>query len=297
MVYLLLSILFSVILLINFRVFPKYGISTLQAIAFNYPVCFITGLVLMPEGQSFSLNLAENWTWFCLALGLGFIITFILSGLSTQKAGMTATSLANNLSLVIPVAASLFLYNTQAKEFDLWNYLGLVLALVAVGLSTYKKSDGSKSDKSGWYLPLAVFLMYGITNSAINYLNLKFIPNPELTVPVTLVMVLGAVVSGLLLLTYRLIRGTEKLEFKNVLAGFTLGVPNFLSFYLLILALTAFGNSGAFVYPIFNMGVIIVSAIVGLSFFKERLSNINKWGLALGLIAILLISYQELSVF
>jgi len=297
MAYLLSSILFSVILLVNFRVFPKYGISTLQAIAFNYPVCFITGLVLMPEGQSFSLNLAENWTWFCLALGLGFIITFILSGLSTQKAGMTTTSLANNLSLVIPVAASLFLYNTQAKDFDLWNYLGLLLALIAVGLSTYKKSDGSKTNKSGWYLPLAVFLMYGITNSAINYLNLKFIPNPELTVPVTLVMVLGAVVSGLLLLAYRLIRGQEKLAFKNVLAGLTLGVPNFLSFYLLILALTAFGNSGAFVYPIFNMGVIIVSAIVGISFFKERLLNINKWGLALGLMAILLISYQELSVF
>jgi drug/metabolite transporter (DMT)-like permease len=297
MIYLLLSILFSVILLINFRVFPKYGISTLQAIAFNYPICFITGLVLMPEGQSFSLNLAENWTWFCLALGLGFIITFILSGLSTQKAGMTATSLANNLSLVIPVAASLYLYNTQAKPFDLWNYLGLMLALIAVGLSTYKKSDGSVTNKNGWYLPLAVFLMYGITNAAINYLNLNFIPKPELTVPVTLVMVLGAVVSGLLLLVYRLIRGQEKLAFKNVMAGITLGVPNFLSFYLLILALTAFGNSGAFVYPIFNMGVIIVSALVGISFFKEKLSNINKLGLTLGLIAILLISYQDLSVF
>ncbi|MFT6880394.1 MAG: drug/metabolite transporter (DMT)-like permease, partial [Arcticibacterium sp.] len=290
MIYLLLSILFSVILLINFRVFPKYGISTLQAIAFNYPICFITGLVLMPEGQSFSLNLAENWTWFCLALGLGFIITFILSGLSTQKAGMTATSLANNLSLVIPVAASLYLYNTQAKAFDLWNYLGLMLALIAVGLSTYEKSDGSVTNKNGWYLPLAVFLMYGITNAAINYLNLNFIPKPELTVPVTLVMVLGAVVSGLLLLVYRLIRGQEKLAFKNVMAGITLGVPNFLSFYLLILALTAFGNSGAFVYPIFNMGVIIVSALVGISFFKEKLSNINKLGLTLGLIAILLIS-------
>ncbi|MFT7248023.1 MAG: drug/metabolite transporter (DMT)-like permease [Arcticibacterium sp.] len=297
MIYLLLSILFSVILLINFRVFPKYGISTLQAIAFNYPICFITGLVLMPEGQSFSLNLAENWTWFCLALGLGFIITFILSGLSTQKAGMTATSLANNLSLVIPVAASLYLYNTQAKAFDLWNYLGLMLALIAVGLSTYEKSDGSVTNKNGWYLPLAVFLMYGITNAAINYLNLNFIPKPELTVPVTLVMVLGAVVSGLLLLVYRLIRGQEKLAFKNVMAGITLGVPNFLSFYLLILALTAFGNSGAFVYPIFNMGVIIVSALVGISFFKEKLSNINKLGLTLGLIAILLISYQDLSVF
>jgi len=267
----------------------------MQAICLNYIVCFLTGLLLMPAGQSFSLDLSQNWTWYCLALGFGFIITFILSGLSTQKAGITMTSLANNVSLVIPVLASLLLFNTEAKEFNNLNYLGLLLAIVAVGLATYQKSETGKI--KSWYLPLSVFLMYGITNTSINYLNLKFIPNPELTIPVTLVMVLGALLSGVILLIYKLAKAEEKLAWKNVLASITLGIPNFLSFYLLILALTSFGNSGAFVYPVFNIGVICISALVAYIFFKEKMNLLNKSGLALAVIALVLISYQELNVF
>ena len=251
----------------------------------------------MPEGQSFTFDISQNWTWYCLALGVGFIVTFLLSGLSTQKAGITITSLANNVSLVIPVLASLFLFNTQAKAFDGLNYLGLFLAIVAVGLATYQKPENTGSKIKSWYLPLAVFLMYGITNAAINYLNINYIPNPELTIPVTLVMVLGALISGLVLLTYKIIKGEEKLQFKNIFAAITLGIPNFLSFYLLILALTSFGNSGAFVYPVYNIGVICLSALVAFIFFKEKLNLLNKLGLALALMALILISYQELNVF
>ncbi len=295
MLYLIISIFLSVILLVNFRIFPRFDINTAQAIGLNYTACFILGFLLIPDGQSFHFDLSQNWTWYCLALGIGFIITFILSGLSTQKAGMTATSLANNLSLVIPVLASLLLYNTQSKEFDFYNILGLCLAVAAVGLSTYKKPE-KRFDKRSLYLPLAVFVMYGITNSAINYINLKFIPNPELVIPVTLVMVLGAQVSGMLLLLYRYLKFEEGLKLKNIIAGISLGIPNFLSFYFLILCLTAFGNSGAFVYPIYNMGVILVSAAIGIFFFKEQLSLLNKVGLALGLLAIVLLSYQELGI-
>lgn len=247
----------------------------------------------MPQGQSFQLDPSQNWTWYCLALGVGFIITFILSGLSTQKMGITATSLANNVSLVIPVLVSLFFLETQGKEFDIWNYFGILLALVAVTLSAIKKENGAR-DSSAFYLPIAVFVMYGITNAAINYLNLEYIPNPELTIPVTLVMVLGAVIAGLALLTYRAYKNKERFEAKNILASISLGIPNFLSFYFLILALTSFGNSGAYVYPIYNIGVILISSLVAISIFKEKLLKANKIGLLLAFVALVLISHQEL---
>ena len=98
MIYLALSVLFSVLLLVNFRLFPKYDVNTTQAISLNYVICFITGLILMPKGQSFALDLSQNWTWYCLLLGIGFIVTFLLAGLATQRMGITATSLANNVS-------------------------------------------------------------------------------------------------------------------------------------------------------------------------------------------------------
>jgi drug/metabolite transporter (DMT)-like permease len=295
MFYLILSIIFSVLLLTNFRLYPKFGISTFQAIALNYIVCFLTGLALMPKGQSFELNFSENWTFYALFLGIGFVITFLLSGFSTQKMGMTATSLANNISLVIPVLCSLFIFKTQARPFDALNYFGLVLALAAVGLSTFKKNNQKISGKGlDFLLPVAVFLMYGITNTSLNYLNINYIKSADRTVPVTLVMIFGAILAGITVLIIQIIRGKEKIALKNILASITLGVPNFLSFYFLILALTAYGNSGAFVYPLYNIGVILLSALVALFFFKEKLSTLNKIGLLLAILAIGLISWQDI---
>ncbi|GAB4053836.1 EamA/RhaT family transporter [Spirosoma litoris] len=306
MLFLGLSILLSVLLLLNFRIFPRYEVNTFQAIVFNYPVCFLTGLLLLPAGQSFAIDFSQTWTWLAFGLGVGFILTFLLSGASTQRMGITATSLANNLSLVIPVCFSLFVFQTGGKTFDLLNYLGLILAVVAVGLSTYKKEpptvEADSSTKStsrrlgaNVLLPVAVFLFYGATNTMINYMNIRYIPSADKTIQVTLTMVLGAIVAGLLMLVVRIIQGKEKIQVKSLIGAVTLGVPNFLSFYTLLLALSAFGSNGAFVYPLYNIGVILVAALMAALFFKEQLSTANKIGLALAILAIGLISWQELT--
>lgn len=303
MLFLSLSIVLSVLLLLNFRLFPRYDINTFQAIVFNYPVCFLTGLLLLPTGQSFTIDFSQTWTWLALGLGVGFILTFMLSGASTQRMGITVTSLANNLSLVVPVCFSLFIFQTGGKLFDGLNYLGLLLAVVAVGLSTYKKESATdattptttRRSGSSVLLPIAVFLFYGATNTMINYMNLHYIPSADKTVQVTLTMVLGAVVAGLLMLVVRLVQGKETIQAKSLLGAVTLGVPNFLSFYTLLLALSAFGSNGAFVYPLYNIGVILVAAIMAALFFKEQLSTVNKIGLAMAVVAIGLISWQELA--
>ena len=306
MTFLVLSVLLSVVLLLNFRLFPRFGVNTFQAIVFNYPVCFLTGWLLLPAGQTFSVDLAQPWTWMALALGVGFILTFLLAGASTQRMGITVTSLANNLSLVIPVCFSLFVFEGgRSTAFDALNYAGLLLAIVAVGLSTYRKpapdepapaADPEPGRRWGAaaLLPVAVFLFYGATNTTINYMNIRYIPSPDKTVQVTLTMVLGAIVAGALMLVVRLVRGQEQLSWRSLPGAVTLGSPNFLSFYTLLLALSAYGGNGAFVYPIYNIGVILVAALVAGLFFQERLSMANKVGLGLAVIAIGLLSWQQL---
>ncbi|RIV25032.1 EamA/RhaT family transporter [Fibrisoma montanum] len=298
MLFLALSILLSVLLLLNFRLFPRYNVNTFQAIVFNYPVCFLTGFLLMPSGQSFSIDFGQTWTWLSLGLGVGFIVTFLLSGASTQRTGITTTSLANNLSLVIPVSFSLFVFQTGGKAFDALNYAGLILAVVAVALSTFKKEKTTSRQRLGAnvLLPVSVFLLYGSTNSLINYINLRYIPSADKTVVVTLTMVLGAIVAGLLMLAIRLLQGRETIQARSFIAAFTLGVPNFLSFYTLLLALSQFGGNGAFVYPLYNIGVILVAALTAALFFQENLTTANKIGLGLAVLAIGLISWQELAI-
>lgn len=304
MLFLGLSIVLSVLLLLNFRLFPRYDVNTFQAIVFNYPVCFLTGLLLLPAGQSFSIDFYQTWTWLALGLGVGFILTFMLSGVSTQRMGITVTSLANNLSLVIPVCFSLFVFQagSTATSFGVLNYLGLVLAIVAVVLSTYKTESPAAGAAQtptrrlgpAVLLPVSVFLLYGATNTLINYMNLHYIPADK-TIQVTLTMVLGAVIAGLVMLLVRLAQGKEKLALRSLIGAVTLGVPNFLSFYTLLLALTAFAGNGAFVYPLYNIGVILLAALLGASFFREQLTTANKIGLALAVVAIGLISWQELA--
>jgi drug/metabolite transporter (DMT)-like permease len=294
MTYLALSVFFSVLLLINFRLHPRFGVNTFQAIILNYPVCFLTGLILLPDNQHFNFDFAQPSTFWAMLLGVGFVVTFLLSGVSTQRMGMTATSLANNISLVIPVLFSLIVLKSS-QSFDAWNYLGLALAIVAVVLSTFKKEENTENrsvNTSDWLLPIAVFVMYGITNTTFNFLNAKYVTASGQTIPFTLTILAGSILFGGIVLILRFLQGKEKLELKSLWAAFPLGIPNFLSFYFLLKALDEFQNNGAFVLPIYNISVILGSAIIALIFFQEKLTNLNKIGLALAVLAIGLISYQ-----
>ena len=65
-----------------------------------------------------------------------FIGLFFLIGQSSQKAGITVTTLATKLSVVFPVLLSLIYFNEQLNSLRI---IGLVLAFVAIGLTLYKK--------------------------------------------------------------------------------------------------------------------------------------------------------------
>lgn len=296
MIYLALSVLFSVLLLINFRLHPRFGINTFQAIILNYPICFLTGLLFLPSNQRFNPDFSQPSTLFAMILGVGFVVTFLLSGASTQRMGITATSLANNISLVIPVIFSLIILKSSQK-FDILNYLGLLLAMIAVVLSTLKKEEKSKSrsiNTTDWLLPIAVFVMYGITNTTFNFLNARYVTASGNTIPFTLTILIGSIVFGITVLIIRILQGKEAMQLKSLWAAIPLGVPNFLSFYFLLKALDSFQNNGAYVLPIYNISVILLSAMIAFIFFQEKLSNLNKVGLALAVVAIGLISHQGL---
>ncbi len=289
MLYLILSILFSVLLLVNFRLHAKYKIDTTQAIVFNYWVCVLLGWFLLPSGTTFTMDWTADITYYALLLGLGFIVVFMLAGASTLQSGITVTSLANNMSLVIPVLFNLWVFHTS-QNFGLLNYIGLGLAFVAVYLSTWKKDsgEGGHEKKRNLTLPLLVFIISGLTNTTFNYLNLKYVTASGSTVAFMMTACLGAVIAGLFLLLYQ----RKSIDTKNLIAAIPLGIPNFLSFYFLLKALDVFKNNGAYVLPIYNIGVIVVSTVVAVFFFKEKLAKLNWIGLVLALVAIVLISWM-----
>ncbi len=309
MLYFLLAVIFTVALYLIMRAFPRYGVHSFHAIAFNYYACVMTGLVLSPDiGRYREIVWTSTPTLLTLALGTMFVTAFVLIGQTTQKVSVTATSLAANMSLVVPVLFGLFIFKNANKDYTILNYLGLVLALVALALGGIQKKqkastnatpdDSSSGVSLPWFvlvLPLLTFLAAGTNNTLINYLSMKYY-RPEEAAMFTVISCIGAVIVGTSLLLLRVLFWQEKVSWRSLLGGLILGVPNFLSFYFLIKALGAFGNSAAFVFPIYNILTMMASAAAAWLLFREKLNLLNRIGLLLAVIAIILISYQEIGL-
>jgi drug/metabolite transporter (DMT)-like permease len=305
MLYFLLAVLFTVALYLIMRAYPRYKVDSFHAIVFNYYACVLTGLVLTPDLTVFrAVQWDSQGTLLTLALGSMFVTAFMLIGLTAQKVSVTATSLAGNMSLVIPVVFGLFVFQNNNKDFTAFNYAGLLVALIALGLgaiqnSGQKKGDSTKpalvSDRALWLLPILTFFAAGTNNTLINYLSVKYYLPGQTTI-FMIIACTGAIIIGTVILLYRIIIGKEKLLLRSVVGGFILGVPNFLSLYFLLLALGSFSNSAAFVFPIYNILTMLVSSFAAWAIYKEHLNLLNKWGLVLAVLAIVLISYQELSL-
>ena len=284
-----LSILFSAALLLIFRLFPHFGVRTFQAIAFNYLTCMGLSVVFLPALFTHNPDFSyfdTSWLALTLLLGCGFMLNFNLTALTTQRVGVTVASLATNLSLVLPVGFSLLMLGNENRPLHAINYVGLLLALVAIGLASVKKRATSQAEITGSgaaLLPLVVFLLSGAINALTNYLSSQRAA-PE---AVFIGLAFGsAALSGAVVLTVQLLRGKERFHRRSVLGGVVLGVANYFSYLFVIKALRDFDFNGALLFPLYNVGVILLAAGVAAFGFGERLSLLNKIGLGLAVVAL-----------
>ncbi|WP_299704171.1 hypothetical protein [uncultured Pontibacter sp.] len=298
MLYLILSVLSGVSLVFIFKLYQHFNVHTFQAIVLNYITCILVGLAF-PGGTDVlqTVVFQKPWALYAIILGAIFIGAFYLIALTTQKVGVTAASVAAKISLVIPVLFSLLVLQSSLKEYTFLNYVGMALALVAIVLSSIRPgADGDKRTPLllSLVLPFVIFLSSGFADSLINYVNEYHLQANEASQFTMLTFTASAVI-GMAVLLYMLLLRKTTFQFKSVWAGIALGIPNYFSIFFLIKALSAFGNDGAFLYPVNNIGIIMAGALGALLVFREKLSKINLLGLALAVLALVLISYQEIA--
>jgi hypothetical protein len=284
MAFLALSIVLNSLIFALFKVFGLKNINTFHAIVANYFVCVITGTLF--TGIHNVLNQPYNSTWIYIALVLGavFIVIFYLMALTAQKFSMAAASIASKMAFVMPVLFSLYILRIESN-FLWYNFIGVGLALIA----TYMSSASSSShlivgSKFIWLLPVFVFLGNGLIDVTINYTNLNFINETNVRVFPIYIFLSAAVIGGLVLL----FKG-ERITLRSITAGIALGIINYFTVFAFLKALGQLNNNGAFVFPIFNTGIVVLSALIGLVVFHEKLSTLNKLGIAAAVVAIALV--------
>ena len=288
MIYLLLSILSSTLIVIILKFFEKFKVDTFQAIVINYWVCTFTGSFIEHYFtiNNFSVFSHQSWNWIAILLGISFICLFNLMGWTAQKLGLTAVSVSNKFSLIIPVAFAFLFFKEQAT---LLKIIAIIVALAAVLMVTISKAE-QKEKVSAWYvlLPIILFIGSGANDTLVNYAQKNLLDDTSKAAFVIWIFQTAALI-GTVLLLILLITKKKQFHWRNIIGGIVLGIPNYFSMYYLVKALADSGWQSSEVFPINNVAIVAVSAIAGIILFKEKITKLQIAGMVMACVAILLL--------
>lgn len=284
MFYLLLSILFSTLLVVIFKLFDKYRIHTFQAIVFNYLTAATLGFTLM--GLDISVDELTHRYWFpnAVLIGILFISLFYVIALTAQRISVSVASVANKMSVVIPVGAAFYLYS----DTPTWSKIaGIILALLGVVLASFKKED-SKFSLRAYFWPILLFLGSGFLDTYMKYTQHYYLTDTD-TVYFIPVLFSIAAFTGFCVLFWQLALNPSKFQWKSYPAGLILGICNYASIYNLLKALQIPNMESSVLFSLNNVGIVTASAFVSHFVFKNYLSRNNWIGVILSLFSIILI--------
>ena len=318
MLDLTLSVLFSSLIFVIFKLFNTYKVETLYAIITNYVVACIVG-ILFYQGEISVVDIPQKpWFWYTFSLGLLFILVFNLMATTAQRNGVAVASVATKMSFVLPVLFGVYVYQEQLSVMKV---IGIILALAAVYFASTKDKSASIS-KSSLLLPILVFIGSGLVDTSLKYIQESYIEEKEFAIFSSTVFA-SAAITGIVFLLLKAIkkplkvnylgaspRGIKKeiqhsistqasehlnlvyrVNFRNILGGIVLGVPNYFSIYFLLRALQNDTLNSASIFTINNVAIVMFSTLLGIVLFKEKISIKNWGGIILAVISIILVAF------
>lgn len=285
--YLIAVVLLNTLLFSIFKLFPKFNINALQAISVNYWVCVITGILVAGKGPVNDVLVDQPWFISSLLLGVFLITLFNLIAYSTKKEGITATTIANKLSLMIPVVAAYFLYD---EEIGWWKIAGLILSVPAVFLASYKKD---RKQNINFLLPVVIFIGSGLMDTFMKYAQHHYLDNNEAQMLFSTMGFMVAALIGTGAVLFQVVRKSNQLHLKNVIAGIILGVPNYFSIYYFIRMVDSDFMQSSATIPVNNIGIVCTTTIVAIFLFREKATKLKLAGVLLSVIAIVFIALSE----
>jgi len=283
--YLITGVLCSSFLFTAFKLFEKYRIQSFNAIVINYITAFTLAFI-MSNGTLVHQLIDANWRWLALLLGAIFIVSFNIMARSSQEAGVAISSVANKMSFVGPILFGIFFLG---EEYSLLQKSGAFLAIVAVILSSGLGNQKIESEKLK--LPILLFFAGLAIDIILHIGNTQYIAQGEN------LLFTGSTfgIAGLLGLIYLIIislKDKSSPKLRDIIAGIVLGIPNFFSIYFFMMSLEESrieGWDSSKLFPLANLAIIVVNALVGYFIFKEKLNRLNYIGILLAIVSIALI--------
>lgn len=287
MSYLILSILANSAIYLLFKWTDRLKIQVFHAIVVNYLTALTIGWFSIPD-KSQALAAAAHWPEWTIAglvMGVVFISIFYLMAITSQKVGVSVTTIASKMSLALAVL--LFVWIDPLEKLHLWKMMAIVLALSGVVLSSLR-NDGTKWHWQALAWPLMI--LFGST--AIDFVLAHYATHPQTPSETKLYSCLSfgtAAVVGILALGIGWMRNRIHVTPKEIGFGVLLGTVNYGSIYFLIMAYDAEWIQKSELLPINNLGIVLLSSLAAILLFKEKLSTKNWIGLGLSVISLIIL--------
>ncbi len=281
MIWILFTILSATGIFLFFKLIDKYKLSTLNAIVINYLVATVLGFSIADTSIP-DLNLLQSsWLLTAVIIGVLFILMFFVLGYSSKVSGMSLTTLAAKMSVVIPMLFSMLYFK---EGFTFFKIFGLLLALIGLVLAVYKKTSKGTINRQ-FLVPILLFIGMGMVDALVKYAQETYITN-DISALFTASLFSISFLTGVFILLFKSKSFKAFANVKLWLFGIGLGLVNFGSIYFLIRALNSEIFDSSVVFGVNNIGIIVLSAFIGLVWFKEKLSKLNWIGLLVCIFAI-----------
>ena len=274
MLYILLSIICSVFILVVFKICDQRGISARKTIVVSYLVSAAAGLI------AFTSLINETYSrWLLPAAfeGLAFYLVFRLISKSAEMSGISVTSVASKMSVLIPIFVGIFILDELVN--------GLIVLGIIVGFAAVYLTVGSGIETKGWIWPLLVFIGSGLIDSSFKLFQVWGLTESEFPFFVITIFSFAFLFSFIHLLATK----NRKISLGHVSAGLALGLSNLGTVYFLLLALAIPSMDSVFVYSMTNFGVVVLATIVAVVVFREGIDFKARIGLSLAAVSILIL--------
>ena len=282
MLFLILSIICSVTVGVLFKFVRKYDVSNTQIVASNYVFALVLCyLFFSPELTD--VGTSAPWGIY-ITIGILLPSIFLFLAASIKHMGIVKTDAAQRLSLFIPILAAWLLFK---EDFNMLKVAALVVGFPALLLILAKPSQNTENK---WIYPAVVLLGFGVIDILFKqialYTSLPYTTSLFVVFGIALLIMIAVVI-------YEVAINKIPLNIRNILFGGLVGIFNFGNILFYLKAHQAFVQNPSTVFAGMNMGVIIIGSLVGILFFKEKLTKTNIAGLCLALIAIVLIVISQ----
>lgn len=285
MIYLLLSIICSTSIFILFKSIERFKINTFNAILVNYLIATAIGLSYSKNPLSAIELITDLKTSIIIILiGSLFISMFFIIARSSIKNGIAITSISSKMSVIIPIIFSMIYYN----ELIFFNKMfAIFLAVISIILTIYKKKIFKNSDL---LLPIILFFGLGIMDSLVKYSQTNLLSESN-TETFTALCFGTAGLIGIIILIFKKDLLLNFTKFRNLIFGTLLGLFNYGSMYFLILALNTNFTESSIIFGLNNLGIVLLTVLFAILFYKEKLNFINFIGIILSIITISILSF------